>query len=54
MKKKPKLEIIKLDVGITCYNCRGKGCNKCHNGKYEENHYIMITRNQAFDMDTIK
>lgn len=52
--KKRKLEIIKKDVGVKCYSCGGKGCKKCHKGKYEENHYIFITGNIAIDGDTIK
>ena len=54
MKKNPKVEVIKLDVGVTCYNCEGEGCNHCSDGRYEENHYIMIVGNMAIDMDTIK
>ena len=51
---KKRIEIIKKDVGVSCYHCGGKGCQRCHKGKYEENHYIMIIGKQAFDMDTIK
>lgn len=51
---KPKLEIIKKDVGVTCFHCEGKGCKHCNNGKYEENHYIIIVGNQAIDKDTLE
>lgn len=51
---KKKVEVIKIDVGVRCYNCSGNGCKQCKDGKYEENHYIMIVGNMSIDMDTIK
>lgn len=48
------LKVIKKDVGVICFHCNGKGCNKCNKGKYEEFHYIFIYKGMAIDGDTIK
>jgi len=50
---KPKIIIKKLKS--KCYYCSGRGCSVCHNtGKYQENHYIIIGKKIAIDMDTLK
>jgi hypothetical protein len=64
MKKKVKLEVIKLVNETDCYCCHNsingkahprKGCEGCGgDGRYKETHYIHIVGNIAVDGDTIK
>lgn len=59
---KPKLEIIRKDVGTYCWKCDGHGvmgngttCTLCKGtGEFVEFHYMMIAGKIAFDGDTIK
>ena len=54
-KKKKDFEVITKTRKAKCWVCNGKGCKTCKgSGIYKEKSYILIYKNQAFGVDTLK